>query len=235
MASIKPKLAVEEIAPSQFNRAMELQLRAFNATEEHLHHLIFPGDPDTNPEVVPIFAQRMASGRDEDKAAGAEVQYWQATDTESNDIAACALWEFWPEGHAQVAPKVTWVPDSDEGQDGALLKRYTQWAMDEQYAARARHLSNGPYAQLEILFTSIGHRRKGAGGLVVDAGVARAEELGLDAFIEASPEGRFLYETRGFRSVEDVRPVCPEEFKEVSGGAKLQYTFMKRPLGGWRD
>jgi GNAT superfamily N-acetyltransferase len=43
------------------------------------------------------------------------------------------------------------------------------------------------------------HRRKGVGRLLMDWGVKKADELGVEAWMEASSLGRLLYENVGFK------------------------------------
>ncbi|KAB8360694.1 hypothetical protein FH972_024431 [Carpinus fangiana] len=238
MATGKPLLKLQEVGPEQFVAAMDLQMRTFIAINERLHSLLFPGDPNTDPAAVEACAKRFEAGRVADERAGAELKYWQAIDVQSGEMAGCALWEFWPNGKPeQTGGEVTWVPDADTDKGirgGELWRKYTQWAVDRQHGLRAKHIE-GPYAQLEVCFTSGAHQRKGAGSLVIDAGLARAEELGLDCFIEASPQGRLLYETRGFRCIEEFTPQVPSELEETSEGIPIEYSFMKRPAGGWQD
>jgi predicted N-acetyltransferase YhbS len=45
------------------------------------------------------------------------------------------------------------------------------------------------------------HRRRGLGSLLMQVGIARADELRVEAWMEASLMGRPLYENFGFRSL----------------------------------
>ncbi|KAF6837874.1 GNAT family protein [Colletotrichum plurivorum] len=58
---------------------------------------------------------------------------------------------------------------------------------------------------LNILFTVKKHRRRGAASLIMDWGMERAERLGLDVYIEATPLGRILYEKYGLEVIEHRR------------------------------
>lgn len=42
------------------------------------------------------------------------------------------------------------------------------------------------------------HRRRGVGSTLMTWGIKKAQELGLESFIEASENGRFLYEKFGY-------------------------------------
>jgi GNAT superfamily N-acetyltransferase len=51
---------------------------------------------------------------------------------------------------------------------------------------------------------------RGAGGLLVEWGTKKADELGLPAYLESSPKGHRVYERYGFKDLEvfyfDVAP-----------------------------
>jgi GNAT superfamily N-acetyltransferase len=59
--------------------------------------------------------------------------------------------------------------------------------------------------------TRTGYRRRGAGRLLVEWGLAKAAEEGVPAYIEGSPAGTPLYEKCGFRIVDET----PVEGKAV--------------------
>lgn len=54
------------------------------------------------------------------------------------------------------------------------------------------------YQDLNIAFTVPEWRRHGAGNLVMEWGFRKADEIGVDSFIEASEKGKFLYKKWGF-------------------------------------
>ena len=57
-------------------------------------------------------------------------------------------------------------------------------------------------------------------------GLERADELGFDVFVEASPMGRGLYEKSGFVFQGDMTIDVPERF---AGREVLQYASLIRP------
>lgn len=54
---------------------------------------------------------------------------------------------------------------------------------------------------LDILVVDPAHQRRGLGSRLVEWGLARADELGVEAFLTASPFGKPLYEKQGFQVV----------------------------------
>lgn len=55
---------------------------------------------------------------------------------------------------------------------------------------------------LALLVTSSEHRCKGAGSLLLQWGIEKAEEMGLPCYLQASEEGRRLYEKYGFEAID---------------------------------
>jgi len=79
---------------------------------------------------------------------------------------------------------------------------------------------------LELVATRKEWQGRGAAGMLLRWGVQRADEDGVEAYLEASPEGKPVYERYGFREVERVvvslegKGCSEEEYVEV---------FMVRP------
>lgn len=97
----------------------------------------------------------------------------------------------------------------------------------------------------EVIYVSHTHpdyRRQGAGHMMMEWGIRRADELGLECFVEASPLGYQLYSKYGFR-LERVAELTPrpeadedsEEWRvcrEELGG--LNCAVLRRPVrGAW--
>lgn len=74
---------------------------------------------------------------------------------------------------------------------------------------------------LELIATDPGYGGKGVGGMLVKWGCERADELGVEAYLDSTPMGKGLYEKFGFGAVKGVG------FLE---GRYLQ-SFMVRPGG----
>jgi GNAT superfamily N-acetyltransferase len=73
--------------------------------------------------------------------------------------------------------------------------------MDE---GRRKHLGNRPYLLLHVLCTRPEHERRGVGSVALAWGAAKADELGLPAYLEGSPKGIPLYKKWGFEIVETM-------------------------------
>lgn len=71
-----------------------------------------------------------------------------------------------------------------------------------------------PHIILEMLTTHPDHGRRGAGGMLVKWGTDRADDLGLESYLESSAQGRFLYQRHGYQPVREIK--C--DFSEFEGG-----------------
>lgn len=56
---------------------------------------------------------------------------------------------------------------------------------------------------LFIIFTHPDYRRKGVGQQFMDWGLAKAQDLGFDFYLDSTPYGRPLYEANGFSYLEE--------------------------------
>lgn len=79
---------------------------------------------------------------------------------------------------------------------------------------------------LDIIFTDPKHQSRGAGSMLVKWGVDRADEMGVEACLEATRFGRPVYEKFGFHATEQVVVPMPEKWADKP---KLGYLIMQRP------
>jgi GNAT superfamily N-acetyltransferase len=57
------------------------------------------------------------------------------------------------------------------------------------------------------------YRRRGAGSLMVQWGVEKADEMGIESFVEASWYGSQVYRKHGFLYIDDVKPKRPPQWE----------------------
>ena len=125
--------------------------------------------------------------------------------TARKEIVSLARWHYYPDGYPQ---ENTWmeidvfarppaVPSFPEGLDGEEMQSF----LSEATAERGRWeltKKGSPCWILTTLVTRRGWRGKGAGGMLVEWGVTKAEEMGVVACLEADPMAVGLYERFGF-------------------------------------
>lgn len=92
---------------------------------------------------------------------------------------------------------------------------------------------------LSILYVHPEHRRRGVGSMLIRWGFDKADELGLETFVEATAEGKPTYAANGFRYVDtflmdavknDPSPRWMELEKELR--TPIPLFLMVRPKGG---
>ena len=93
---------------------------------------------------------------------------------------------------------------------------------------------------LEMLFTHPQHRNRGAGSLLVERGIRKADELGLEAYVEASLMGKSVYEKHGFvmmdsadKKLDNPNRNPSEEWRRIVAAVQAgSAALMWRPIGG---
>lgn len=82
------------------------------------------------------------------------------------------------------------------------------------------------YPVLDVIYTDPKHQHRGAGSKLVKWGVDRADEMGGEAFLEATPFGRHMYEQNGFQVMEEIVIQVPEKWADRPA---IEHSFMRRP------
>ncbi|KAF2690120.1 hypothetical protein K458DRAFT_289798 [Lentithecium fluviatile CBS 122367] len=168
------------------------------------------------------------------RAAGAErlliakqTQPWthlcKVTDTDTGEMVGFAKWDVYD----GVVPEVpTSMPEKYYKDDDA--KKYAEYIWGEFTRRRWESVreSGGNLVSLDITSVDPKHHRRGAGSLFMQYGTAIADKLGVEAVVEASRMGRYLYENFGFQILEDV--LIPNPPKQQ--GQQEQFIhWMRRP------
>lgn len=152
---------------------------------------------DPSPESFAIMAQ---SRRDELKLPNTYHHKIVDTDVDSENPIAFASWHIYE--HERTLDQVEAscvIPDMlPERNKGACVKFWSQ-----SFENIKQYIGGRPHMYLEMLATHPNHQRRGAGSLLMQWAVDKADELGLDAFIEASPAGRHLYSRYGFETISE--------------------------------
>ncbi|ORY02847.1 hypothetical protein BCR34DRAFT_492851 [Clohesyomyces aquaticus] len=86
--------------------------------------------------------------------------------------------------------------------------------------------SGGNLVVLDILVVDPTHQRQGAGRMLVKWGTSIADQLGVEAVVEAGDYGRGLYEQEGFVVLSNYEVPVP---KEWAARRKQWFWWMKRP------
>ncbi|KAH8725555.1 hypothetical protein GQ44DRAFT_772210 [Phaeosphaeriaceae sp. PMI808] len=90
---------------------------------------------------------------------------------------------------------------------------------------KREHLGTRPYYCLDTLATLQQHERRGAGSMLVRWGCAKADEAGVEAYLEASPMGAPMYARHGFERKEQI----DLDLRKYGGDEVISLIPMLRP------
>ena len=142
--------------------------------------------------------------------------FLNVTDTETKTIIAIAQWCYIPERSSEDLKKVelpeTWPPSANSG---IKVQAFTKFLN-----MRDEIMGNKPFWMLLILGTHPEHQRRGAGKLLLEWGMERAEKEGLECYLEASPAGRPMYGSFGWEMVRQMDHDYTQWKKEDNGGTE---------------
>jgi len=159
--------------------------------------------------------------------------------TDGDEVIGAAEWvihEKSPFETAQPLITATWWPQSP-------LKSISDHMLNTFFSGRPS-VMNRPHLLVNICFVHAAYRGRGVGHLMMEWGCKIADEMGLEAFVESTDDGRELYKSHGFVIVRpfflDAQPATEEEGKDPEWlQLKKQLTpepyrvwLMWRPQGG---
>ncbi|TVY50267.1 hypothetical protein LCER1_G008826 [Lachnellula cervina] len=138
-------------------------------------------------------------------------------------IVAFAKWV-----DAETPPQSTAMPKWPEGGDHAIADRFfgTLARKHGEVMGGRRHW------YLEALATRPEWQGRGAAGMLMRWGLSRVDEEGTEAYLEASPHGKPVYEHFGFREVDRLVLGLEGEGEEVLGEREFVECFMVRGVVG---
>ncbi|MCJ1284485.1 hypothetical protein MMC26_003817 [Xylographa opegraphella] len=120
--------------------------------------------------------------------------HWlKVVDPETGIVAGAALWHIYetdPFTGAQEPLDAVWWPEGDQ-------RKLVNMLFEQFYGPR-RTIMRRPCLLLENCFVRPGYRRRGVGNMLVQWGTKKADEMHVEAFVEATDDGRPLYARHGF-------------------------------------
>ena len=122
------------------------------------------------------------------------------TDLEGGKMIAGAKWRINEKELSQeAAEKMYPKPQGKDLEKPALVDFFAFLSR-----VRKQYMGTKPFCFLHILVTDPDHHRRGAGTMLLNWGISKADSLGLPAFLESSAMGKPLYERLGFQTREVV-------------------------------
>ena len=164
--------------------------------------------------------------------------HWlKAVSTSTGEIAGFAKWQQPKPGVAPEVDLPTWPDDADK----ALCdETFGAWARAHRdlmgtrghwcklcFDADFRFNTLMRFLDCEIVATDPKYQGKGAGSQLMRWGLRHADEQGVEAFLEASPDAVPLYERLGFREADRTDTFIKNERVD---GVWYRNLFMTRPI-----
>ncbi|KAI0866738.1 acyl-CoA N-acyltransferase [Xylaria cubensis] len=225
-------LKLQDIDTSvDFPAIARCMFESYEEPNQPLIQLWFPihgNGPEAREESIREAADRLKRWHNEDPTSS----WHKIIDEKTGRVAGGALWSIYNENpfSNHKPPQAPWFPD-DSSREYAEQALMTHVTPRTRYACRA-------HVYLFIIFTHPDYRRQGVGQQVMDWGKAKADELGLEFFLDATEAGRPLYEVNGFIPIQE-NPNHPQkenpddkwtETEKKIG--RFSLCLMWRPVGG---
>ncbi|KAG9959795.1 hypothetical protein KCU61_g7096, partial [Aureobasidium melanogenum] len=153
--------------------------------------------------------------------------FWKVVDTDSNEMISVAKFSFqYHEGEAYQDTPV----EGEEPPPKKLVEFFT-WLNKKSNEFAQENFAGRPHAHLAYLATHPSHRKRGAAHMLLEKGTQKADEAGLDMYLQASLMGAKLYKKFGFEIV-SVEKIDLSQY----GVDKVETrTYMKRPTRAVRQ
>jgi GNAT superfamily N-acetyltransferase len=111
-----------------------------------------------------------------------------------------------------------------EGANVEAMKAF----FSELVEKRRERFGGEPYVLLSILVVHPDHQRRGLGALQLKYGLEKADEMGVQAYLESSPKGKGLYAKYGFKEEGGMK----FDAREWGRKEDVPHTLMTRPAKG---
>jgi GNAT superfamily N-acetyltransferase len=191
------KLEVSLLKPEEASQYMRVRHETFKPTVNHIFY--------SRGEASQKTLDRVTSDI-QDAIVNKGLIYVKCVDTTTGEIVAGARWHCFKaaEGAKERTQEDleadSQVPKPYDESDPDMVKAF----YDLTSSNRKDIMGTRPYYSLDTLVTLPKHERRGAGSMLVRWGCEKADEAGVEAYLEASPLGVPLYSRHGFERVRDV-------------------------------
>lgn len=193
-----PDLQVSLLKPEEAEQYMRVRHEVFRPTVNKV--LYSRGEPST--ATLARVTEEIRDG-----VVNKGILYLKCVDKKTGEIVAGARWRNVKPKDERMSER-TWE-EVDEG-----FKRAEPYEESDPKLFHALHdlfsenkrriLERRPHYVLDTLVTLPNHERRGAGSMLVSWGTQRADEAGVEAYLEASPMGAPMYARHGFEPVKRV-------------------------------
>lgn len=193
------KLHVSLLEPTEAEQYMRIRHETFRPT---VNKILYPRG-EASQKTLDRVTQEIRNG-----IVGKGILFLKCVDTSTGEIIAGARWRF-VKPKEDGAKQRTWeevdadfrdIPEPFDESDPVMLT-----ALYDLFNKHKREiLGIRPYYVLDTLVTLPQHERRGAGSMLVRWGCEKADEAGVEAYLEASLFGAPMYARHGFVGTKEI-------------------------------
>ncbi|ENH62193.1 hypothetical protein FOC1_g10015157 [Fusarium oxysporum f. sp. cubense race 1] len=159
--------------------------------------------------------------------------YWAKVVNDDGKIVGGCLWKIYSENPFDTDEDHSYAYWQPEGE----RREFITQALKQFDAPRAR-MGARPQVYVNIVFTHPDHRRQGVANVIMNWSKQKADEMGVELWLDATEQGVPVYEKHGF-TVVNVNTIQPtkenpgEEWHKVKDElGPMTFRQMWRPAGG---
>ncbi|KAK4895111.1 hypothetical protein LTR27_006717 [Elasticomyces elasticus] len=160
--------------------------------------------------------------------------YIKAIDTDlptDKQIVSTANWQIYPRHRSEeeldrAAEEAESDPVFSESANVESIKAF----YGESAEKRRERFGGQPHVLLGMLAVHPDHQRRGLGAMQLKVGLAKADELGVQAYLESSPQGKGLYAKYGFEET----GIMEFDARKFGKAEEMPHTLMVRPAKSQR-
>jgi len=203
---------------ADFLRMAEIRGLAFGSQHEYIC-LLFPRF--TTAEGQTLLRDRLLRMQRDLSS----VRFVLVRDTDSGEIVSQAEWHSYDADAKGDVMQLDFLEGTDEERE------YGRYLIDTFQARRREAIAatTVPLMLLDSLATDPKYQRRGAASMLVQWGLDKADEIGGEAYLEATDVGKQVYEKLGFVALEQYSIPLPPKWADK---AKTQVYLMRRPVAG---
>ncbi|KAK5988395.1 hypothetical protein PT974_12549 [Cladobotryum mycophilum] len=227
-----PLTLAEADLDKDFDELMLCNWQSFENPSQNFFRLFAPihgTGPTAREDVQRDFTQRQLAFHKMDPRGT-----WFKAVNDDGKIVGGALWKIFPTNPFEQPPpgnfQAFWYPEGGQ-------RDFVTAALHRINAFRSKAATR-PHVFLNIIYTHPDHRRQGVGRLMIEWGIKKADELGIETWVNSTGPGVPLYQEYGFVVVNETT-LCPEtenpneEWKEMAERfSPMDQWVMWRPVGG---
>ncbi|KAF7552850.1 hypothetical protein G7Z17_g4039 [Cylindrodendrum hubeiense] len=159
--------------------------------------------------------------------------YWAKVVDDKGTIVGACLWKIYPTNPFEKPDdhsEVDWYPEGE-------ARDYVSKCL-EQFDAPRRKMGARPQVYLNIIYTHPDYRRQGVADLILTWGKQKADEMGVEMWLDATEYGVPAYKKHGFTVVNENRIKPTKEdpgelWKKTDEELQpMNFWQMWRPVGG---